>query len=234
MPYVKASVDTSAPDVETSDGDISMLNMNMNFDLNFGKGVKSKVTYDKNDKTIKVALSTEKKLLDYDLIKHSFKSTKSKTLDEEWEKALEQMQTGRASNIDVKIAATGYLEFAENGDLMEGGITLLIKGEGTTTYRPACTGGVAYAKFQVGMSAEGKLLLTYVDGNIEHSGVAKLELYGTIAVGVGWKLAHAEVGATGKFPVKFTFPYKSSKESLSIDAVLEVYGETVQIGRAHV
>lgn len=227
MPYVKASVDTSAPDVETSDGDISMLNMNMNFDLNFGKGVKSKVTYDKNDKTIKVALSTEKKLLDYDLIKHSFKSTKSKTLDEEWEKALEQMQTGRASNIDVKIAATGYLEFAENGDLMEGGITLLIKGEGTTTYRPACTGGVAYAKFQVGMSAEGKLLLTYVDGNIEHSGVAKLELYGTIAVGVGWKLAHAEVGATGKFPVKFTFPYKSSKESLSIDAVLEVYGETV-------
>lgn len=227
MPYVKASVDTSAPDVETSDGDISMLNMNMNFDLNFGKGVKSKVTYDKNDKTIKVALSTEKKLLDYDLIKHSFKSTKSKTLDEEWEKALEQMQTGRASNIDVKIAATGYLEFAENGDLMEGGITLLIKGEGTTTYRPACTGGVAYAKFQVGMSAEGKLLLTYVDGNIESSGVAKLELYGTIAVGVGWKLAHAEVGATGKFPVEFTFPYKSSKESLSIDAVLEIYGETV-------
>ncbi len=227
MPSVKASVDTSAPDVETSDGDISMLNMNMNFDLNFGKGVKSKVTYDKNDKTIKVALSTEKKLLDYDLIKHSFKSTKSKTLDEEWEKALEQMQTGKASNIDVKIAATGYLEFAENGDLMEGGITLLIKGEGTTTYRPACTGGVAYAKFQVGLSAEGKLLLTYLDGNIEPSGVAKLELYGTIAVGVGWKLAHAEVGATGKFPVKFTIPYKNSKESLSIDAVLEIYGETV-------
>ncbi len=227
MPSVKASVDTSAPDIETSDGDISMLNMNMNFDLNFGKGVKSKVTYDKNDKTIKVALSTEKKLLDYDLIKHSFKSTKSKTLDEEWEKALEQMQTGKASNIDVKIAATGYLEFAENGDLMEGGITLLIKGEGTTTYRPACTGGVAYAKFQVGLSAEGKLLLTYLDGNIEPSGVAKLELYGTIAVGVGWKLAHAEVGATGKFPVKFTIPYKNSKESLSIDAVLEIYGETV-------
>ncbi len=227
MPSVKASVDTSAPDVETSDGDISMLNMNMNFDLNFGKGIKSKVTYDANDKTIKVALSTEKKLLDYDLIKHKFKSTKSKTLDEEWENALGEMQSGKASNIDVKIAATGYLEFAENGDLMEGGITLLIKGEGTTTYRPACTGGVAYAKFKVGLSAEGKLVLTYIDGNIEHSGVAKLELYGTIAVGVGWKLAHAEVGATGKFPVKFTFPYKSSKESLSIDAVLEVYGETV-------
>ncbi len=227
MPSVKASVDTSAPDIETSDGDISMLNMNMNFDLNFGKGVKSKVTYDKNDKTIKVALSTEEKLLNYDAIKHKFKSTKSKTLDEEWENALGEMQSGKASNIDVKIAATGYLEFAENGDLMEGGITLLIKGEGTTTYRPACTGGVAYAKFKVGLSAEGKLVLTYIDGNIEHSGVAKLELYGTIAVGVGWKLAHAEVGATGKFPVKFTFPYKSSKESLSIDAVLEVYGETV-------
>jgi surface protein len=227
MPSVKASVDTSAPDVETSDGDISMLNMNMNFDLNFGKGVKSKVTYDKNDKTIKVALSTEEKLLNYDAIKHKFKSTKSKTLDEEWENALGEMQSGRTCNIDVKIAATGYLEFAENGDLMEGGITLLIKGEGTTTYRPACTGGVAYAKFKVGLSAEGKLVLTYIDGNIEHSGVAKLELYGTIAVGVGWKLAHAEVGATGKFPVKFTFPYKSSKESLSIDAILEVYGETV-------
>ncbi len=227
MPSVKASVDTSAPDIETSDGDISMLNMNMNFDLNFGKGIKSTVTYDKNDKTIKVALSTEKKLLDYDLIKHEFKSTKSKTLDEEWEKALDEMQSGRTSNIDVKIAATGYLEFAESGDLIEGGITLLVKGEGTTTYRPACTGGVAYAKFKIGLSAEGKLVFTYIDGNIEHSGVAKLELYGTIAVGVGWKLAHAEVGATGKFPVEFTFPYKSSKESLSIDAVLEVYGETV-------
>lgn len=227
MPSVKASVDTSAPDIETSDGDISLLNMNMDFDLNFGKGLKSKVTYDKNDKTIKVALSTEKKLLNYDLIKHEFKSTKSKTLDEEWEKVFDEMQSGRTSNIDVKIAATGYLEYAESGDLIEGGITLFVKGEGTTTYRPACTGGVAYGKFKIGLSAEGKLVFTYIDGNIEHSGVAKLELYGTMAVGIGWKLAHAEIGATGKFPVKFTFPYKNSKESLSIDAVLEIYGETV-------
>jgi len=227
MPSVKASVDTSAPPVETSDGDISMLNMNMNFDLNFGKGIKSKVTYDKNDRTIQVALSTEKKLLDYDLIKHEFKSTKSKTLDGEWETALEQMQTGRASNIDVTFAATGYLEFAEGGDLIEGGFTILIKGQGTTTYRPACTGGVAYAKFQVGLSAEGKAIFTYVDGNINPSGMVTIMPYATFAVGVGWKLAHAEVGATGKIPVKFTFPYKSNKESLSIDAILEVYGETV-------
>jgi len=229
MPSINTSVRTSAPPVETTDGDISLFNMDMDFALNFGKGLKFERTYDKNDRTVKVAFSTEGKV-SYDAIEAEYKASgakSGKTLDEEFENVDEAFQPGKACGVDVKVVVKGYLKCNEKGSLIEGGAIVFVKGSGAVEYRPACTAGVAYAKFELGLSMDGTWKFVYVDGNLDSSGIIKFEPYATIAAGIGWKLAHVEVGATGKFPITLTIPYKSDKESLNIDAVFEVYGETV-------
>jgi len=229
LPSIDASVNTSGPNVPTSDGDISIFNMKMDFELNFGKGLTFKRTYDKNSRTVKVSFSTDGKQ-SYDTIKKEYKSSgykSGKTLDEEFDKTDEKLQPGTLSNIDVKVSVKGYLECDESGKLVEGGMIVAVKGSGSNEYRPACTAGVAYAKFELGVTTEGTLKFTRVDNNIDTSGAIKIEPYASIAAGIGWKLAHAEVGATGKFSIKFTIPFKNANESLNIDGAFEIYGETV-------
>ena len=227
LPHIKTSVKTEAPDVETEDGNIALFNMDMGFDMDFGKGVKSTVTYDEDDKTIKVAISTEGKV-SYDAIKEEYKASGSKSgksLDEQFETAEEQMKPGNLCNVDVKMSVKGYLEFTETGKFLEGGAIVNISGSGTAEYRPVCTAGIGYAKYELGLSTEGKLLFTYVDGNLDVSAAVKFEPYAKITVGAGWSLAHAEIGASGKFPINITIPYVDDRESLSIDAVFELFGE---------
>lgn len=227
LPRITANVRTSAPAVETDEGDINLFDMDMDFAMDFGKGLKSKVTFDDEFKTIKVAISLDEKD-SYDTIKKEYKASgnkSGKTLDEEFENAEEKMRPGKFGNIGVEIGVSGYLEFADTGEFIEGGLLVKLSGAGSTEYRPVSTAGLAYAKFELKITAEGKALIKYVDGNLSASAVVKIEPYAKIAVGAGWSLAHAEIGAIGKLPVNLTIPYVNDQESLSIDAVFELYGE---------
>lgn len=228
LPKFKTSVQTSAPDIETPDESVGLFNMGMETEFDFGKGVSSTITYDEEDKTIKVAIATEgKSKIKYDEIKDEYyaEADKNKSLDEQFEEAEEKMQPGNLCNVKVKVKVKGYLEFTDAGEFIEGGAIIYVGGSGTTEYRPACTGGVGYAKCELSLTVDNKLKFNYVEGNLTMSDVLKVEPAGKIVLGAGWSLAHAEIGATGKFPVSITFPFVDEKESLSIDANFELYGE---------
>lgn len=135
------------------------------------------------------------------------------------------MNTGKVSSVDVKLSVEGYVEFGQNAEFIEGGVIVKLKGSGNTEYRPACTAGFAYAKYEMGISAQGKIKFTYVGGNISYVASLKLQPYGTIAVGAGWSLAHAEIGATGGMQIELKFPYINNQESISINAAFGLYGE---------
>lgn len=227
MPSINTSVETSAPNVETEDGEVALFNMATAFVLDFGKGLKSEVIYDEKDKTIKVAVSTEGKV-SYDAIKKEYKASgnkSGKSLDEQFENAEDKMTSGKFGNVDVKTSVKGYLTFAETGEFMEGGAIVKIAGSGTAEYRPVCTAGIGYAKFELGLSVEGKLQFIYVEGNLNAAGQVAVEPYAKIALGAGWSLAHTEIGVVGKLPVEINIPYWSDEESLKIDADVEFYGE---------
>ncbi len=227
LPSMKTSVTTSAPDVETEDGNVGLFNINMGFDMDFGKGVSSTVTYDKDTKTVKVAVSTEGKA-SYDAIKEAYKTSGSKsghTLDEQFKNVDESMKPGKFCNVSVKMAVSGYLEFSDTGKFMEGGVIVVATGSGAVEYRPVCAAGLAYAKLELSMTLGGNLVFTYVEGNLDVSAVIICAPTAKIVVGVGWNLAHTEIGAIGKFPVSITIPYVDDKESLSINASFSLYGE---------
>lgn len=224
LPSMKTTVATLAPDVKTEEGNISLLNMEMDFELDLGKGVKSTVAYDVEKKTIKVAVSTEKEAT-FDEIKEAFKAGENKSADARLKNAKNQMKSDEICSVNVNVTVEGYLEFTEYGEFIEGGAIVNVQGLGTVEYRPVCTVGLAYAKYELGVSAEGKLIFTYVGGNLDTALTLKLEPYAKYAVGAGWSLAHTEIGAVGKLPITIDFPWEDAKNSLNIDAVLELYGE---------
>lgn len=80
-------------------------------------------------------------------------------------------------------------------------------GSSEFTYRPASTGGIAYGKIELKLSADGKYTLEFDENLQKIASKIGLDLKQalTLAAGVGCEMAKIEVGATGEFKETFEF-----------------------------
>ena len=234
IPSVNAKVDTGGTkmgQVKAKKNTYDVFDLTQEYKLSWGS-IEASAEYDAVSRTTKVTISNGLVEVDFKKAKSKFKSCKpEKGVVNDYIDKFDEIKVkpnGEFSGINVKTSVLGYMEFTEDNKLHEGGILISIEGKGSSEYRPACTAGLAYAKFTLGVKAEGGIVITDIETNLSVSGTLKVEPMAQIAIGLGCSVAHVEVGVEGKFPVaELSMPWKNAKESLKVTASVSVYGEAV-------
>ena len=234
IPSVNAKVDTGGTkmgQVKAKKNTYDVFDLTQEYKLSWGS-IEASAEYDAVSRTTKVTISNGLVEVDFKKAKSKFKSCKpEKGVVNDYIDKFDEIKVkpnGEFSGINVKTSVLGYMEFTEDNKLHEGGILISIEGKGSSEYRPACTAGLAYAKFTLGVKAEGGIVITDIETNLSVEGTIKVEPMAQIAIGLGCSVAHVEVGVEGKFPVaELSIPWKNAKESLKITTSVSVYGEAV-------
>ncbi len=133
--------------------------------------------------------------------------------------------------IGVKTSLMGYAEIklADNS-LVEGGAILAVAGSGDVVYRPASMLGVVYGKASLSLSAGCTLKVKFEECLKPVEATLDFKQALTVAVGVGEKYNHVEVGAEGSLSETFQIPYLTPQKSLEISADATLYAEVKLFG----
>ena len=249
IPKLSAKIPLKA-DVKLNNKTIPWIDMEYNINL-FKKSVPLNIETDSEKKTVKVSIgvefekdsSDEKKESRlgikenegcYDEMKQFCTSLKKcgkgDVIDQkEIKKLLEENKISKQKGefgIDVESSLIGYLEFDPvKNQLIEGGVYVAVSGKGKVEYRPACGAGIIYVKGSLELSAQGTLIISFIDQGASFYGTIEFGQMLSIAGGIGGEVAHLEIGAEGKLEEKIKIPFENGKESVEVNATVTVYGE---------
>lgn len=249
IPKLSAKIPLKA-DVNLNNKTIPWIDMEYNINL-FKKSVPLNIETDSEKKTVKVSIgvefekdsSDEKKESRlgikenegcYDEMKQFCTSLKKcgkgDVIDQkEIKKLLEENKISKQKGefgIDVESSLIGYLEFDPvKNQLIEGGVYVAVSGKGKVEYRPACGAGIIYVKGSLELSAQGTLIISFIDQGASFYGTIEFGQMLSIAGGIGGEVAHLEIGAEGKLEEKIKIPFENGKESVEVNATVTVYGE---------